>query len=112
MGKMHNVFHVGLLKPYHVDSARAAFKPFVPQLADKRGLVFEVERIVDHRDVEVSRSGKGRAKKPQIVREYLVKWHGYPDADTSWEPESNLLGAADKMLETYRKSIGKVLLDQ
>jgi hypothetical protein len=110
MRRLHDVFHVGLLKPYHADAARATFRPFVPELSDEYGPILEVERILDHRDVKPTRGGKGgRARKH---REYLVKWHGCSQADTTWEPEENLVGAADDMLTTYRKSIGKVLLDR
>ncbi len=74
MGKLHNVFHVGLLKPYFADAARATFRPLMPQLADEQGPVFEVERILDHRDVPVARSGKKlahkKAQKAGSLREY------------------------------------------
>lgn len=108
--RMHNVFHVGLLKAYHSDVARSTFRPFVPKLSDEQGPIFEVERILDHRDVEHKQSGKGRITRNSVVREYLVQWQGYPVEDASWEPASNLLNASDKAFSTYQKSIGKVLL--
>jgi hypothetical protein len=39
--------------------------------------VYEVERIVDHRETT-----KGR--------QYLLKWAGYPESDNTWEAESDL----------------------
>jgi hypothetical protein len=111
MRRLHDVFHVGLLKPYHADAARATFRPFVPVLSDELGPIMEVDRILDHRDVQKAHSGKGRRAQSQVIREYLVQWHGFSQADTTWEPEGNLLGAADDMLATYRKTIGKVLPD-
>jgi hypothetical protein len=77
----------------------------------------EVERILNHRDVKYTHggrktSGKKRITRVQVVREYLIHWHGYRREDATWEPEDNLIGAADEMLATYKKSIGRVLLDQ
>ena len=113
MKRLHDVFHVGLLKAYHHDSSRKAFKPFIPTLSDEFGPILEVERILDHRDVTVtSKRGKNRPVKTATTREYLVQWLGTSPADATWEPETNLVGAADEMLSAYRKSIGKVLADQ
>ena len=108
MGKVHNVFHVGLLKAYHADATRATFVPLVPQLAEDGGPIMEVERILDHRDVSVSSGGRGRQSKHKIVREYLVSWQGFGPQEASWEPESNLRDQASEMLDTYHKSVGKV----
>jgi hypothetical protein len=33
--------------------------------------------------------------------QYLVKWKGYPTADNTWEPESNLEHAAE-LLKEYK----------
>ena len=49
---------------------------------------WEVEAILAHRYF-------GRQKKLQ----YLVKWHGYPNSDNTWEPVENL--HADEMIQDY-----------
>lgn len=109
MGKLHRVFHVGLLKPYFADATRVTFQPLIPKLSDEQGPVMEVDRVLDHRDVTVTRGGKKRGKHTRTVREYLVSWQGFDAADATWEPEDNLMEQAEAMLLTYRKSIGKVL---
>jgi hypothetical protein len=40
--------------------------------------VYKVERIIDRR------------KNPRGTTEYLVKWLGYPESMSTWEPESNI----------------------
>lgn len=105
MQRLHPVFHVGLLKAYYPDAKRATFRPFVPISSDEDGPIMEVERILDHRDVVYTHGGKNRTTRTQIVREYLVHWHGYEHDAATWEPEDNLMGAADTMLAVYRKSI-------
>ena len=52
------------------------------------GEEYEVEAILD----EQKRCGK---------TQYLVKWTGYPDWELSWEDESNLSNAQEK-LEDYK----------
>jgi hypothetical protein len=77
--KMHNVFHVSLLKRYHADSITLLPPP--PELI-KDTLEYDVETILDHRDTK-----DGRKK----VREYLVKWLAYnPEHNTCREPEENV----------------------
>eukprot|EP00983_Pelagomonas_calceolata_P030803 967476-Pelagomonas_calceolata.AAC.1 len=53
---------------------------------------FTVERILDHRDVEVTikRKTKHSLAKTKLQRQYLVKWLGYGDELNSWEPEEGV----------------------
>ena len=53
---------------------------------------FQVERVCMHREQRV-----GRAKK-KFCRSYLVKWLGYGDKHSSWEPKANL---NDACLQEY-----------
>ena len=48
-------------------------------------IVFDVERILDHRLQSV------------VVLQYLVKWEGYGSEHDSWEPEVNLRGAHEPL---------------
>jgi hypothetical protein len=81
--KFHKVFHVSLLKPYLTragDLRPASVGPPPLQWLDGEPL-YEVERIVDHREVR-----KGRGKR----MEFLIRWSGYSEADDSWEPRQML----------------------
>lgn len=92
--RIHPVFHVSKLKP-HVDGS-AAF-PHRPQpdrpppdiLPDGEE-AYEVERIVAQRTRRIGRSNR---------LEYLVKWLGYPEYESTWEPASNLASAQGKVRE-------------
>jgi hypothetical protein len=86
--KIHPVFHVHLLTPFQETSAHGSnyLRP-PPDLID--GVEeHEVEFITWHRLC-------GR------TYQYLVKWKGYPTADNTWEPESNLDHAAE-LLKEYK----------
>lgn len=54
---------------------------------------FEVEEILD-----------SRLHKATGTIEYLVKWKGYKEADSTWEPKNNLRHCG-RMLTTYYKTL-------
>ena len=73
--KMHDVFHVSLLKQYHEEGTHQP--PPVTILMDGEQ-EHEVEKILDHRQ-ENRRS-----------KSYLVRWTGYGSEHDTWEPEAAL----------------------
>lgn len=94
--RMHNVFHVSLLKPYRRDGR--VQPPPIPIVVDGEEW-FTVERILSHRDIEVNikRRTKHSPAKTKQLRQYLVKWLGYGDEHNSWEPEEGV-----SMLDVYK----------
>lgn len=87
--KIHNVFHVALLRQYkETDVYGANFLLPPPELIDGEE-VYEVENIPKHRK---------RGRKYQ----YYVKWKGYPIFEASWEPEQVFSDDGD-MLARYKQ---------
>lgn len=74
--KMHDVFHVSLLKEFRSDGT--VIPPPPPQLVAGE-LAYEVEQVIDY---------DSKRKR------YLVKWQGYGHESNTWEPEKNLSHAA------------------
>ena len=73
--RIHNVFHISLLRPYHqpIQPDRVP----LPEL-DAQGLpMYQPERLVGYR-LRKERS------------EYQVQWHGYSSEHNSWEPVSKI----------------------
>ena len=78
--RVHDVFHVSLLKPFH-----GTAEPLpLPELVDGEEK-FEVESILAHRE---KKAGRGRGSRTHI--EYLVQWKGYGPEHHSWEPATHL----------------------
>ena len=90
--RIHDVFHVSLLTP-QVTTPEYGIpeEPPLPELVDRES-EFEVENILQHKFI-------GRKKE---IR-YLVQWHGYSRAESTWEPEEHLRNAPE-VLEAYKSS--------
>lgn len=87
--KIHPVFHVSLLKPYHRDGR--VQPPPMPVTVEGEEW-FLVDTILDHKDerVEIKRATKHSPAKYKTQRFYYVKWLGYGEEDNTWEPEDNV----------------------
>lgn len=75
--RIHPVFHVSLLKPFHENSFPGRVLPPPPPVVVEGEEEFIVEGIIDSR----------------IYRnklQYLVKWEGYGPEENSWEPAEHV----------------------
>ena len=87
--RVHNVFHVSLLKPYLNDPHHSPPPP--PDVVDGE-LEYTVDRVLDHRDKRIGR---------RSVREYLVKWTGYGPEHNTWEPQTNMSSATEAIADYW-----------
>ena len=74
--KIHNVFHVNLLKPYKEMELHEPNFTRPPLDLIEGEPEYKVEKVLDKRT-----QGKG------CKAHYLIKWKGYPTSDNSWEKE-------------------------
>ena len=93
--KMHNVFHISLLKQYHKD-ARTVLPP-PPELIND-SLEYDVETVMDHRE---------RKEGRKTVKDYLIKWKGYNPEHNTWEPEDNVKNCPE-VLRSYWEGLNRV----
>jgi hypothetical protein len=77
--KVHNVFHVSLLKPYH---SSGTVQPPQPVQIEFGEVGYVPEVVLAHRGEHQSANGEiSRSSK-----EYLVKWLGNGVENNTWEP--------------------------
>jgi hypothetical protein len=77
--KIHNVFHVSLLKKYIRSTDREqVHAPLIPIQAEKQA-EYVVEKVIGSK-----LTGDGKTL-------YLVLWKGYPESEATWEPYENLV---------------------
>ena len=92
--RVHPVFPVSSLKPYLGNGELAPPQTFT--LVGGSEIVYEVDKVLDHRPKAPTRTGLGRKVKEL---QFLVHWRDQPSANDSWEPFRNL--ACDKILQEY-----------
>ena len=81
--KVHNVFHISLLKTYVPDPNHVLHD--IQQLTSTEGaLEIQPEAILQKRL---------RQLRNRSINEYLIKWAAYPEEDATWEREETLLKA-------------------
>lgn len=106
--RLHNVFHVSLVKPYksRPGEPAAQVEP-LPWLVDEQGEPqYEVEAILEHQCVSVEnrkRKRTGDHIRQKRISAYFVKWKGYDE--TSWvtnTPEN--MSGCKELVEAYRRS--------
>ena len=90
--RIHPVFHVSLLEPYHERSDAVAIEPADIDIDGEES--WEVEAILAHRD-----------RKRPARREYLVRWRGFAPSSDSWEPKDNF--NTTEVIEEYEEAIQK-----
>jgi hypothetical protein len=94
MARVHNVFHVSLLRSYAQGSRQQ--KPPAPILCEDDGEEYYIiDRILDHRQVKRNRTTR---------YEFRVRWAGYGIEDDSWEPEESL--KETEALKAYKAFAG------
>jgi hypothetical protein len=84
--RVHNVFHVSLVRHYKPDAKVVHFPPPV----DLDSNTYEVERIINHK----VKRGQGKM--------YLVRWKGWGPQYDTWEPRKHLSECLS-VLKMYHK---------
>ena len=85
--------HTTRIRPYS-DKLLNVTVAMKDQLMHDQWSLHTVEEIRD------SRESRGK-------REFLIKWLGIDEEDSTWEPEENLLEDIPKMLEEFKKRQAK-----
>jgi hypothetical protein len=89
--KIHDDFHVSLLRPYVADGR---VQPPPPPVF-KEDASYEIEQVLSHED-------RGSCSRPKKL--YFIKWLGYALEHNSWELECNL---SVEVLKEYWDSVAK-----
>ena len=99
--KIHDVFHVSLLKPYKPRGSVSQYIP-LPELVEGEE-EHEIESIVEHRIKEFKRRGRGLT----TIRSFFVKWKHFSDEHDQWVTEKDMTAdftIRNTLLDEYCKS--------
>lgn len=109
--RIHSVFHVALVKPYLAptgDRVGNGVLPPPPTQWLEGEPVYEVEQLLDHREVtgrgRRKNAGKQKTGKKKMIQQFLVRWKGYAAEHDTWEPRANL--TCGRLLREYKVSKG------
>lgn len=92
--RIHPVFHVNLLEPYHEDKIQDRQPKELPPDIINNLEEYEVEHIID-----------SRIHRRQL--QYLVHWKGYNAMDRTWEPFKNLTHCQDLIKKFHTKHLSR-----
>ncbi|KAJ9511034.1 hypothetical protein QJQ45_002877 [Haematococcus lacustris] len=93
--RIHDVFHVSLVKPYRTYDASNQWLDGEQE--------YQVEKVVDYQLAKSQGKRGGKPKKRQW--EFLVKWQGHGDEHNTWECRSQLVGCQE-LLTAYLQKLG------
>jgi len=88
--RIHPVFHVRLLEPYHVNKIEGRTQPPPPPEIIDGVEEYVVEEVLDSRIV------RGKLK-------YYVDWEGYTAEERTWEPAEHLTGTPDLVARFHHR---------
>ncbi|MCO5588789.1 hypothetical protein L7F22_042748 [Adiantum nelumboides] len=78
--KIHDVFHVSLLKCYI---------PSEGHLLDDGQIIMQTQNILEFQPSRILET-RERTLRNRTLREHLIQWQDYPEEDATWEDESTL----------------------
>src|SRR5258707_1007108 len=87
---IHDVFHASLLLPYQENAIHGPNFSRPPPDLIQGTEEYEVEHLINHRC-------QGKSRQLQ----YFVKWKGYPESNSTWEPAQNI--HAPDLLKKYHQ---------
>jgi hypothetical protein len=90
--RIHNVFHIDLLSPFHETEVYGEAFPQPPPDLIEEEEEYEVEEIVADRTC-------------RRIQQYLIRWKGYPSSENSWVNAKDL--HAPELLKEYHDSKGR-----
>ncbi|MCO5602504.1 hypothetical protein L7F22_056637 [Adiantum nelumboides] len=93
--KIHNAFHVRVLRPYVGDMPKDMSAEEQPE-AEELDEILAPEQILAHKERKV---------KGKVARCYLVKFRNYPPMDAKWM-EEGILAKSPDVLSLYLEAFG------
>jgi hypothetical protein len=91
---IHPVVNISWLKRYHENKMEERIQPPPPPIETSEDILeYEVEKVLDMRQ---------RKRGRRTIREFLIKWKGYPNHGSTWEPEKHLKNAKEAIQEFLR----------
>ena len=89
-GKVHPVYHISILDPYHRNDIPRRRSPSPQPVIDLGDDIWEVAKIL------ASRVHRKRVQ-------YLVRWKGSSLDKDTWEPYDNIIGGSEESVQDFLK---------
>ena len=99
--RIHNVFHVSMLEPYHIVEGTPVT---VPEVVASHDSDYEVDAVLDVLPPTSRPRRRLKSGRPTNNKEWLwlVKWAGYDE--TTWEPASMFAAHPSLLLDFHKRN--------
>ena len=99
--RIHNVFHVNLLRRFHPRDFGE--QPHPPPLVINGDDEYEVEALLGKRDKVISTHRTRHTHRRRTQVQFLVKWAGYGHEHNQWIPEVELTRFCQRLIDAYNR---------
>ena len=100
---VHPVFHISKLRLHHESERFDPHRDLSPSISRPPPVIVEEGEEAEYEVEEIKKHRRRKWDDGKTYKQYLVKWKGYPEWDSTWEWEDTLMEHSSKIVKRYEE---------